>query len=100
MSVYSKIIKRNRRQKLGRYNRQLVIRLSLYKQNIGSTRYCLVLTRRKSSPGSRYDLLGTFTYKRLYNKEVSCLFINRFKIKQALLHGAVFHSSAYRLLFI
>jgi ribosomal protein S16 len=99
MTVYSKIIKRNRRQRLGRFNRQLVIRLSLEKKLKTSTQYNLVLTRRRSKADSRYDLIGTFTILRGYKlPETSCLFLNRSKLTDAMQHGAIIHSSVYKLL--
>jgi hypothetical protein len=98
MSVFSKIIKRNRRQHLGRFNRQLVIRLSLQKKLETTTQYNLVLTRRRSKADSRYDLIGTFTLVRGYNiPQTSCLFLNRSKLVDSMLHGAVLHSSVYKL---
>jgi len=99
MTVYSKIIKRNRRQRLGRYNKQLVIRLSLTRKLTTTTRYNLVLARRRSRADSRYDLIGTFAYIRSHKfKTASGLYINISKLKQALLHGAIIHTNVYKLL--
>lgn len=98
MSVYSKIAKRDYRQHLGRYNKQLVIRLVRNRSIHSTVRYSLILTRRRTRPGSRYDLIGSFVLFTNRNKQFSCLFINRQKFGAALLHGARLHSSAYKLL--
>jgi len=98
MSVYSKIALRDYRQNLGRYNKQLVIRLALNRNDFSSINYSLVLTRRRTRPGSRYDLLGSFVLKRNKKDTHNCLYINRLKFKQALLHGARIHASVYKLI--
>jgi hypothetical protein len=98
MSVYSKIALRNYRQNLGRYNKQLVIRLALNRSDFSSRRYNLVLTRRRARPGSRYDLLGSFVFKSNKKDTYNCLYINILKFKQALFHGARIHASVYKLI--
>src|ERR1700749_3688413 len=100
MSVVSKIKKKNHRQALGRYNRQLVIRLIAHRSKDSTIQYSLVLTRRRSKPGSRLDLLGKIVINRHQKTQFSCFHVNRQKIKNALSMGAHFHSSAYKLLFL
>jgi len=95
---FSKIFKRNRHQRLGRYNRQLVIRLSQRKNPLTPTVYHLVLTRRRCRVGARYDKLGFIEIFKTPRKSYNIFGVDRNKIKQALFLGASFHVSVYKLL--
>jgi len=99
MKSHSKIIKKNRRHKLGRYSRELVIRLALKKQLMQKPMYHLVLARRRSRGGARYDKLGYYeVHKRTY-PAMSILGLDRKKIRDAIALGASIHASVYKLLF-
>jgi ribosomal protein S16 len=98
MKSFQKIIKKNNRHKLGQHNKELVIRMAK-KQNNYSTVYHLVLTRRRSHPGSRYDKLGYFEIKKHKRKKIALLGIDRKKIKDAINLGASLHVSIYKILF-
>jgi len=97
MKSISKIVKRNRKQKLGRYNRELVIRLAV-KQRLTTKRvYQLVLARRRSSASCRYDKLGFYeVFKE--TTPLHILGLDRKKIKNAIALGASMHISVYKLL--
>lgn len=94
--VYSNIIKRNSRQQLGRFNRQLVIRLN--KTRNPDKVYHFVLCRQRSRAGSRLDKLGFFHIFKNNRKAYNVLGLNRRKIRLALSHGAIFHVSVYKIL--
>lgn len=51
MTAYTKIFKRNKKQCLGRFNKELVIRLTRNKKQTTRTVYHLVLTRRRARSG-------------------------------------------------
>jgi ribosomal protein S16 len=98
MNSRSKIVKKNRRQQLGRFNRELVIRLAI-KQRLKDRRmYHLVLARRRSSAGCRYDKLGFYEAFKRNNKPYHLLGLDRKKIKNAIAMGASIHVSVYKLL--
>jgi ribosomal protein S16 len=99
MKSLSKILKKNRRQKLGRYNRELVIRLAIKKIQMTKPIYHLVLARTRSRAGSRYDKLGFYEIFKDERRSLNVLGLNQRKIKQALELGAIFHTSVYKLLF-
>lgn len=99
MTIATKIIKRNRRHNLGRYNRELVIRLAIKKRLMKKPMYHLVLTRRRSHAGARYDKLGFYEVcKRAYPAYV-ILGLDRKKIKKALVLGASMHITVFKLLY-
>jgi ribosomal protein S16 len=98
MKSKSKIVKKNRRHNLGRYNRELVIRL-IKKELYDKSMYHLVLARRRSRAGSRYDKLGYYQLSKTKCKELALFGINRKKIKDAIALGASVHVSVYKLLF-
>ena len=79
MKVASFIYKKNNRQVLGRYNRELVIRILVKRHLKHATCYHLVLTRRRSSANGRFDKLG---YLQLVKeqKPLLVLGLNRKKI--------------------
>lgn len=97
MKVASFIYKKNNRQVLGRYNRELVIRILVKRHLKHATCYHLVLTRRRSSANGRFDKLG---YLQLVKeqKPLLVLGLNRKKIKAAIANGASLHVSVYKLL--
>jgi ribosomal protein S16 len=99
MKSLSKILKRNRKQKLGRYNRELIIRLAIKKRIMEKPVYHLVLARRRSRAGCRYDNLGFYEVFKDDRRSMNIFGLNRKKIKDALDQGASFHVSVYKLLF-
>jgi ribosomal protein S16 len=99
MKSVQKIVKKNNRFNLGQYNRELVIRLAKKKNENNSTMYHLVLTRRRSHAGSRYDKLGYFEIKKHKRKKIALLGIDRKKFKDALSLGATFHINVYKILY-
>jgi len=99
MKSITKILKKNRRQSLGRFNKELVIRLSIKKRIMDKPVYHLVLARRRSRAGCRYDNLGFLEVFKDKRRSLNVFGINRKKIKDALILGASFHISVYKLLF-
>jgi ribosomal protein S16 len=98
MRSVSKILKRNRKQSLGRYNKELVIRLARKKRIMANPVYHLVLARRRSRAGCRYDSLGYYEMFKNSRSTLNVFGINRKKIKDAMALGASFHLSVYKLL--
>ena len=98
MNTIKKIAKKNNRHDLGIYNRELVIRFAKGDKKISSM-YHLVLTRRRSQAGSRYDKLGYFEIEKNSRKRVGVLGLNRKKLRDAIEMGATFHISVYKILF-
>jgi ribosomal protein S16 len=99
MKSLTKILKKNRRHNLGRINRELVIRLAVKKQHIKKPIYHLVLARRRSRAGCRYDNLGFYEIFKDKGRSLHVLGLNRKKIKDAISLGASIHISVYKLLF-
>jgi ribosomal protein S16 len=97
--MYRKIIKKNRRHNLGRIGRELVIRLAVKPYQNKTPVYHLVLARRRSHGGSRFDKLGYFEVFRKSRSAFAILGLDRKKIKDALAFGASIHVSVYKLLF-
>jgi len=97
MKSLSKIIEKNRRHNLGRYNRELVIRLAIKKRLKYKPVYHLVLARRRSGASCRYDNLGYYEVFK-GNKPFHILGLDRKKIKNAIALGASIHISVYKLL--
>nr|ADZ99054.1 ribosomal protein S16 [Physarum polycephalum] len=97
MKSISKIIKKNHRQKLGRYNKELIIRLAIKRRLKYKPVYHLVLARRRSGASCRYDNLGFYEVFKT-NKPFHILGLNRKKIKNAIALGASIHISVYKLL--
>jgi ribosomal protein S16 len=97
MKSISKILKKDRRHNLGRYNRELVIRLAVKRRLDHKPVYHLVLARRRSAAGCRYDNLGFYEVFKA-NKSFHVFGINRKKIRNAIALGASIHISVYKLL--
>jgi ribosomal protein S16 len=97
MKSITKILKKNRRHNLGRCNRELVIRLAIKRNLKHKPMYHLVLARRRSAAGCRYDKLGFYEVFKS-NKSFHLLGIDRKKIKNAIALGASVHVSVYKLL--
>jgi len=64
---YRHIWKKNRKQKLGRFNKQLVIRLVNKGKLLKNNHYHIVLARRRAQKGCRYDKLGFFELGKKHN---------------------------------
>ena len=96
MKSKKKIVKKIKN--LGIFNRELVIRLAKNDKK-ETNMYHLVLTRRRSHAGSRYDKVGYFEIKKNKRKKMCILGLNRKKIKDALSLGATFHVSVYKIIF-
>jgi ribosomal protein S16 len=98
MKSLSRILRRNKKQRLGRFNRELVIRLAIKKLKMAKPVYHLLLARRRSRAGCRYDKLGFFEIFTDNRRTFNVFGINRQKIKDAMTEGAYFHVSVYKLL--
>lgn len=72
MKSKSRIVKKNNRQNLGKFNRELVIRL-VKPDKKTSSMYHLVLTRRRSHSGSRYDKVGFVEIQKTVRKKIIIL---------------------------
>lgn len=88
----------NKIKNLGKFNRELVIRLAKTDKK-ETNMYHLILTRRRSHAGSRYDKLGFFEIKKTKRRKMCILGLDRKKIKDALSLGATFHVSVYKIIF-
>jgi ribosomal protein S16 len=99
MKSLSKILKKNRRHNLGRINKELVIRLAVKKNHVKKPIYHLVLARRRSRAGCRYDNLGFYEIFKDSKRSFHILALNRKKITNAISLGASIHISVYKLLY-
>jgi hypothetical protein len=90
------IQKKNNKKRLGKFNRELVIRLVIRRQ-IKPVSAHLVLCKRRSSASSRYSKLGYFNMDSS-NKSLNVFGINRKKFKDAIALGASIHVSVYKML--
>jgi ribosomal protein S16 len=97
MKSITKILEKNHRHNLGRYNRELVIRLAIKRRLKYKPMYHLVLARRRSTASCRYDKLGFYEVFK-DKKPLHLLGINRKKIRNAIALGASIHTSVYKLL--
>ena len=95
---YREIIKRNRKQKLGRETRQLVIRVVKKERRSKYPMYHIVLARRRARSGCRYDKLGFFELIKRERRKLTLFGINKEKFSNALSMGAIIHISVYKLL--
>lgn len=95
---YRKIWKRNIKQKLGRFNKQLVIRVVNGGRLLKKNHYHIVLARRRSRQGCRYDKLGFFELGQRKHRPWNFLGLNLKKIRYALMCGAIFNPSVYKIL--
>jgi len=95
---YRHIWKKNNKQNLGRYNRQLIIRLLNRGKILKNNHYHIILARRRVRKGSRYDKLGFFEMGERNQRPWNFMGFNLKKLKYALKCGAIFNPSVYKIL--
>jgi len=81
---------------MGRYNKELVIRLFKHKV---TKQVLFILARRRSRPNSRYDVVGFFDVIKSKKKVYNVIGLNLSKIRTALSLGVQIHIGVYKLLF-
>lgn len=92
-------IHRKKSKKLGRFNRQLIVKIVQAKRISKQKRYHIVLAKRRGKPRRRLDKCGSFDafiYKR---RPYNSLLIDRKKFASFLNRGAKLHVSVLKLFF-